>query len=126
MVFSREMDPLLARVPLPDAAARVLVWAAAHLTKDGHAWEELVPSLAHEIALLDGRRAAAEYAGIAVPLLLLAGAHSPAYFRAIAAGLAASLPGSRSMVIPRAGHGALHHPSDAILAAFRGFLGQAA
>jgi pimeloyl-ACP methyl ester carboxylesterase len=126
MVFSREMDPLLAKVPLPDPAARALVWAAAHLTKDGHAWEELVPSLAHELALLDSRRAAAEYAGIAVPLLLLAGAHSPAYFRRIAAGLAASLPGSTSLVVPHAGHGALHRPSEVILSAFRGFLAQAA
>lgn len=126
LVFSREIDPVLAKVPLPDRAARALVWAAAHLTRDGHAWEEMVPSLAHELALLDDRRAAAEYAGITAPLLLLAGAHSPAYFRAIAAGLAASLPGSTSMVVPRAGHGALHHPSDAILAAFRGFLGQPA
>lgn len=126
LVFSREMDPLLARVPLPDHAARALVWAAAHLTRDGHAWPEMLPSLAHELALLDSRRAVEEYAGIAVPVLLLAGAHSPAYFRAIAAGLAASLPGSTSMVLPRAGHGALHRPSEAMLAAFRGFLGRPA
>ncbi len=127
MVFSREMDPVLARVPLPDPAARALVWAASRLTREGHSWKEMVPSLAHEITLLDGTHAAADrYAGIRVPLLLLAGAHSPWYFRTIASGLAASLPGSTSVVIPRAGHSALNHPSEKILSLFRRFLGQAA
>ncbi|GAB4100793.1 alpha/beta hydrolase [Sinomonas halotolerans] len=126
-VFSREIDPVMARVPLPDSAARALVWATSHLTRDGHAWKEMVPALAQEIALLDSSRAAADrYAGIAVPLLLLAGARSPAYFRTIASGLAASLPGSTSMVVPRANHSALHRPSEAMLGAFRRFLRQAA
>lgn len=127
VVFSREIDPVMARVPLPDPAARALVWSVAHLTRDGHAWRETVPALAHELALLDGHRETAErYAGIAVPLLLLAGAHSPGYFRTIAAGVAAALPGSTSLVVPRAGHGALHRPSEVILSAFRRFLAQAA
>jgi pimeloyl-ACP methyl ester carboxylesterase len=117
------MDPVLARVPLPDPAARALVWAASHLTREGHSWKEMVPALAHEITLLDSSHAAADrYADIRVPLLLLAGAHSPWYFRTIASGLAASLPRSTSMVIPRAGHSALNHPTEAILGLFRRFL----
>ena len=123
MVFSREVDPRIQKVPLPDPALRMVLWAASRLTRDGHAWKEMVPALAQEIALLDSSRAAADrYAGIAVPVLLLAGADSPGYFHTIAASLTASLSSGTGLIVPRADHGALHHPSDMLVRLFRRFL----
>ncbi|WP_077490398.1 alpha/beta fold hydrolase [Sinomonas mesophila] len=125
MVFSRVVDPRMQKVRLPDPASRVLLWAASRLTRDGRAWKEMVPALAQEISLLDSSRAAPDrYGGIAVPVLLLAGANSPRYFHTIASNIAASLSSGTSLIVPRADHGALHHPSETILTLFRRFLGQ--
>ncbi|GAB3273599.1 alpha/beta hydrolase [Sinomonas notoginsengisoli] len=125
--FSREIDPRVQKTVLPDQAVRLVLWAISRMTKDGRAWKEMVPALAQEIALLDSSHpASTRYAGIAVPVLLLAGADSPDYFHTIAASLAASLASSTSVIVPRSSHGALQHPSGMIVNLFRRFLRQEA
>lgn len=62
---------------------------------------------------------------IAAPVLIMEGAESPEYIAAIAAGLAARLPGARRTVIDGAGHMApVTHPED-VAGAIRAFLGAA-
>lgn len=70
---------------------------------DGAPWakalEALTPTLPYDLAVAAGGVPAAELAGITTPVLILAGANSPAWFRRSAAEQAAATPAARLQII---------------------------
>lgn len=77
---------------------------------DGAPWakalEALTPTLPYDIAVAAGGVPAAELASITTPVLILAGANSPAWFRRSAADQAAATPAARLQIIDGYDHNA--------------------
>ena len=91
---------------------------------DGAPWvtdlEPLTPVLPYELAVTAGGVPAAELARITVPVLVLGGAGSPAWFRQSVADQAAAIPGGRLMMLDGYQHNA---PADVIAGILTDFFG---
>jgi pimeloyl-ACP methyl ester carboxylesterase len=82
------------------------------------AMEPLTPTLPYDIEMTDGGVPVAELAAITVPVLVLGGANSPAWFRRSVADQAAAIPGARLQMIDGYDHNA---PVDVIAPILFGF-----
>ena len=96
----------ISRLPIPVQRAMAHVFAVTPL---GREWRTMMPSAvaeARQVAAHDGPAAA--WSTVGADVLVATGAASPAYFAAAAGALAAALPRSRHLVLPRAGHNAIN------------------
>jgi pimeloyl-ACP methyl ester carboxylesterase len=82
------------------------------------AMEPLTPTLPYDIELTDGGVPVAELAAITVPVLVLGGANSPAWFHRSVADQAAAIPGARLQMIDGYDHNA---PPEVIAPILFGF-----
>jgi len=73
--------------------------------------EPLTPTLRYDLAVTGGGVPAAELARITVPVLVLGGANSPAWFQRTVAEQAAAIPGARLQLLGKFDHNA---PPDVI------------
>ena len=105
-------------------AALVPAEVVAGMQADAAMWgamTALAHTLPHDSALFapdQGIRGEERYAGIAIPVLAIAGGASPAWLQAGAARVAELVPGARHVTMPGADHSVLHQPAD--LAALMG------
>jgi pimeloyl-ACP methyl ester carboxylesterase len=89
---------------LPESVQLAMVRAYLH-TPIGRDMAQLLPTVAPELhRILDAEGPAADYAGITANVLLARGAKSAAYFGPICDELAAAIPHSEQVVIPKAHH----------------------
>lgn len=82
------------------------------------AMEPLADTLPHDLALTDGGIPTSELARIAVPVLILGGQHSPAWFRRSVADQAAAIPGATLTTLEGCAHNA---PPELIASILVGF-----
>lgn len=121
-VLGKGISVRLRESPLPDPVFQGVVWMMTVATRKGRAWTGTVHSAVKELAWLDGNRPSAErYAGIAVPVVVLYGSRSDAFYRTIAEALADSLPNGTCVEVSGADHSALDRAPDVLMRQLQDF-----
>lgn len=101
---------------LPDPAFQALVWIMSKATRKGRAWRWTVRSAVKELAWLRVNTPSADrYAAIPVPVRVLYGEGSDAFYGLIAGSLSHHIPKACCEEVPGAGHGSLDQAPDTLI-----------